>query len=358
LQPPETTTTDFVRRSTLVSFTHPLAAAIVVLVACLVGYRPYAIGVPEHDHALRLFPFASRLDARVGASAVTLAALLVTVFARGRAGRRLRRGLGAVGIAALGFGAFVLIRNIRSDCHRWQGCDFWHVPLFWIAGVLALLAPLSLLVWARREPGPRLRWVGLGVLLALAIASAGWTYRATRVRQRYTGAELSGVHLRGYFESNHENFVPSVPPEGGPAEPVEQEGRIPPAVPAMPMQGATMICGGDWRVVKFPDRDRCLPRRPLVAIEPGDVEAITVASPYVGDTPSLELRLTSDAGRRFATALRTVGSFHIVLLNARDELIMDTAAPYPVPGPAFAIRPGKMGAPETERLLRLILDRR
>ena len=75
-----------------VTLLHPLAAAIVTLSACLVGFRGRtSIYRPGEDHYLRLFPFDNRVDARLGVAIVTVAALLVTVFATGKVGRRLRR---------------------------------------------------------------------------------------------------------------------------------------------------------------------------------------------------------------------------------------------------------------------------
>ena len=339
-------------RRLLVAFTHPLAAAVVLLVACLVAWRGGSIGQPELDHFLRLLPFDSRFDARIGVAVAAAAALLVALFARGRAGRRFRRAIGVVGLAALAVGVGWFVRSNRYDCFRWEGCDYLHTPFLWVDAVLVALAAASLLILARHDPGPRARWLGAGAVAALAVASAAWAWRATPTLHRYAGADLAGVHLAGYFEANND-FVPDPAADADPADPE----RVPPAVPALPMQGAQMICAGDWRVVKFPDRDRCLPRRPLVTLQPGDVQAVTVSVEHVGAPPELAFTLASDAARRFTTALRTTGSFHFVLLTARGELLMDSASPYPVPGPTFNIKPGPNGATETERLVRLFLDR-
>lgn len=345
-------------RGAPVAFLHPLAAAIVALSACLVGFRGQSsIYRPNEDHYLRLFPFDNRFDARLGVGITFAMALLVTVFARGKVGRRLRRALGLIGCAAFALGAYYVVYSIRRDCSRWEGCDFWKVPLFLVDAVLLLLSSLSLLVLAAREPGPRLRWFGAGAVVALAIASAAWTYRATPVLRRYTGPELAGVRLQGFFESN-QDFVPDLPKSGAAEEPVDDEGRIPPAIPALPMRGATMICGGDWRVVKFPDRDRCLPRRPMLSLQPNDVEQIEVGVYRVGSAPEIGLTFTREAGRQFTDALRKTGSFHFVLLNARSELIVDIADPWPIPGPTFIITSSPRDAAETDRLRRLILDRR
>lgn len=334
-----------------VTLLHPLAAAIVALSACLVGFRGRtSIYRPGEDHYLRLFPFDNRVDARLGVVIVAVAALLVTVFARGKAGRRLRRALGLIGAAAFAVGAYYVVYAIRRDCSRWEGCDFWKVPVFIVDAVLLLLASLSLLVWAGREPGRRLRWFGAGAVVALAMVSAAWTYRATPILHRYAGPELAGVRLQGFFESNQE-FVPYKGEEAA-----ADADRIPPAIPALPMRGSTMICGGDWRVVKFPDRDRCLPRRPMVSIQPGDVQLIKVGVYSVGSSPQIAITFSQDAGGRFSGALRETGSFHFVLLNARGDLIMDSYEPWPIPGPTFMIYTAK-GPAETDRLLRLILDR-
>jgi len=334
-----------------VALVHPLAAAIVALCACLVAFRGRSsIYRPDEDNLLRLFPFDNRHDARIGVVIVTIAVLLVTVFARGNAGRRLRRALGLVGAAAFAVGGYYVVYSIRRDCSRWEGCDFRKVPFFIVDAVLLLLASLSLLFLAGREPGRRLRWFGAAAVVALAVVLAIWTYRATQVLRTYTGPELAGVRLQGFFETNQE-FVPYQGEEAAP-----DPDRIPPAIPALPGLGAMMICGGDWRVVKFPDRDRCLPRRPMVSIQPGDVERIKVAIFSVGAAPQVAITFNQDAGGRFASALRAAGSFHFVLLNARGDLIMDNAAPWPVPGPTFVISTTK-GPAETDRLVRSILDR-
>jgi len=117
-----------------------------------------------------------------------------------------------------------------------------------------------------------------------------------------------------------------------------------------------MICGGDWRVVKFPDHDRCLPRRPLVSIQPGDVEAIQVGIFRVGAVPRVLFVFTQEAGGRFSEALRQSANFHFVLLNGRGELIMDILA-WPVPGPAISMG-SDTSAADNDRYLRLILDQR
>jgi hypothetical protein len=339
-----------------VAFVHPLAAAIVVLCGVLVGWRPSALAAPQFDPQLRLLPFDNRWDARFGVGLTALAALLVTVFARGTTGRRLRRALGLLGLAIIAFGVVMCARNVHNDCFRWEGCAFWKVPFFIVDAVLLPLASAALLLWARREPGPRMRWFGAGPVVALALASAAWTFRATPTLRVYTGDELSGVHLEGFFGANND-FVPYAPPGGAPAEPTEEEGRIPPAVPALPMRGDKMLCFGDWRVVKFPDRDRCLPHRPLVVIQPDDVEEMAVAIAVVGAPPQMRFTLRPEAARNFATAMRTAANFRFVLVNGRGELVADLLS-WPVPGPGFAISPSKeAGAAETDRMVRRFLGR-
>jgi len=333
-----------------VALLHPLAAVVVALLACQLAFRAGAIYRPNDDHLLRLFPFDNRFDARVGIGVAAVIAVLVTVFARGKVGRWLRRGLGLVGLVAFAVGGYLLVRTIRNDCFRWEGCEFWKVPFFISDAVLLALASAWLLLMAGREPAARLRWFGAGAVVALALISAAWTYRATPVLHVYTGPDLARVRLQGFFETNQE-FVPV---EG--EEPAAEPERIPPAIPALPMRGAIMICGGDWRVVKFPDHDRCLPRRPLVSIQPGDVEAIQVGIFRVGAVPRVLFVFTQEAGGRFSEALRQSANFHFVLLNGRGELIMDILA-WPVPGPAISMG-SDTSAADNDRYLRLILDQR
>jgi hypothetical protein len=324
----------------LAAVVHPPAAAVIALLAWLLLWNLGAIGVEDRDAMLRLFPLATRFNTWAGVPAALLAALAVTVWARGRRGLWLRRALGPGGLALLGHLVYWLVRGVRNDCFSLKGCDLVHA---WVAlGVLATASTI-LLATARLEAATRPRWLGLAGLTAIAAASAIWTHVETRTLRRYTGGELANVSLRGFFATSAP-FVPSDhPPRSGSG-----------AVPLLPMRGATMQCGGDWQVVTFHDRARCLPRQPLLALEAADLEAVELARAEVFAAPAVLLTLRPEAARRMSQALRHARSHRLVLTNARGELIVDAAVWEEVPGPTFLLTLGEPAA-ERDRVLRSLL---
>jgi hypothetical protein len=122
------------------------------------------------------------------------------------------------------------------------------------------------------------------------------------------------------------------------------------------MQGATMLCGGDWRVLPFPDRPRCVPRVPLVSLEPGDIDRVEVVRPSVGARPAVQLTLRSDAAAYMRAALRAARSARFVLVHRGGALVLDAPVWDEVPGEAFLLDPGQR-PDEPERTLRAVLGR-
>jgi hypothetical protein len=151
---------------------------------------------------------------------------------------------------------------------------------------------------------------------------------ATRPTAVYSGDELANVHVSGYFMVNH------------PFEPASLDAvASPSAVPRrrLNLDRGTMMCGGEWHVVAFADDARCLPIRALVSFEPGDVERIEVGPQVVGGRPAMLLRLRDRASAEMAAAIHAARDFHLVLVNARGELVSDAAVWSDVPGPDFVI---------------------
>lgn len=330
----------------LAAFTHPVAAAILATMAWLFIWKMGAIAVPELSNELRSLPLPGRFDTRVGFPAAILAAALVTLVWRGRAAVWVRRGLAGLGLGLLLLVAFSAARALRHDCYRLGGCDASRLAWLYVDVTATLAASVSLLWLARHDPAPRLRWGGLGLVVVLALASSSWTYWETRALERYTGDQLARVHLEGYF-ATHTPFVP------GEAS-ADPPGADRPAVPMLPMLGDRMICAGDWRVVPFPDRSRCLPHRPLLRLEARDVTSIDVSRPLVGAPPAIFLTLRGEAAGRMRAALRTARSHRLVLVNRQGELVVDASVDREVPGQTFLINLGDSQG-ELRRTVRALL---
>ncbi len=317
----------------------PLAAALVGAAAFLVARDPGAIGWSEHFYKLSLLPIGSKFFAARALPIGVACALAIAIVFRGRSGAWLRRGLGALG---LGAAACTLIVALIQKRHggTWSGIS---------DGVVLAIAGGLLLAFGRAvDEAPPARWAAVAIAAIAAISSWAYTARATRPLRTITRAELAGLRLDGYFESNNpfiESPAPSTPGED-------------PAVPALPMpmgNNPKMLCGGSWHPVRFPDRTRCLPLKPLVSLGPDDVEEVALEPAWVGATPGLMMVLTADASKRMESAIKRAVNFRLVLVAGGERLVTDAQVDYPVPGPRFYISGGAAGS--SERALAALLGR-